>query len=211
MLASLTKKKVLLCAGDIGRPYSNPEDVSTRSIFGDAGTAAVIGESDKRMLFHINTYGERYDAIIVPRGACRKPKAREQDGMRIKENYTNMDGVAVMDFTLKDVPKHVEALLTAYHISKESVGLFVFHQANQLILNSLAESLGVPAEKVPFAAGEIGNTSSASIPLVFTQWSGRFKKDSLQRVLLSGFGVGLSIASVITDVSETIFLKTVEL
>lgn len=127
------------------------------------------------------------------------------------ENSNIMDGEAVMDFAVKDVPLNIERLLSTYKIEKDALELLVFHQANKIILESLASLLEVQKEKVPFAASMIGNTSSASIPLVFTEQFSDTINNRLKNVLLSGFGVGLSIATSIVDLSKTRILKTVEI
>ena len=204
LFKSLSKGKVLLLAGDTSAALSE-ENLSSRPLFGDGGSAAIVGRKEaQEMLFHINTFGERHTSILM-----RHPV--KNDGVGDAKNDNIMDGEAIMEFALKDVPVNIEKLLSTYGIKKEKVNLFVFHQANKIILESLISLLGIRPEKVPFAAAMIGNTSSASIPLVLTERYSDSINSNLKKVLLSGFGVGLSIATSIVDLSETQILKTVEI
>ena len=77
-----------------------------------------------------------------------------------------------------------------------------------IIVSSLADKLNMDREKVPFECAEIGNVSSASIPVCMTELKKNHRYGSYKTALLSGFGVGLSIASVIMDLSDTEVLET---
>lgn len=111
-----------------------------------------------------------------------------------------------MNFTLNDVPMNMEKLMAFAEVSDVDLGLYVCHQANKLILVSLADKLGVAHEKLPFVAGETGNTSSASIPLMLCQE----QYADLKKVILCGFGVGLACASCVTDLENTKILDVIK-
>ena len=104
-----------------------------------------------------------------------------------------------MNFTLNDVPVNMLKLMDFAGVSDSDIDLYACHQANKLILNSLADKLCISREKLPFAAGETGNTSSASIPLLLCQE----QYSDLNKVILCGFGVGLACASCITSIKNT--------
>ena len=156
------KQKVCLLVGDTISKLTHPEDRATRGIFGDAGTATIIEPGEGSIPFVFQSFGERSEAIITRNRMMRrsKPKAGEYDG------YTYMDGGAIVEFTLKEVPTAIQSMLEQLGKKVEDVNLYACHQANRMILRSLADSLNVPREKMPFTAGEIGNESSASIHLV---------------------------------------------
>ena len=205
MLAKQFDGAVLLAAGDTSTKISsNPNDRATRCIFGDAGTVSLIAPTDGGglMRFAFEGYGDRFDAIIRDNSAGRRVHNPRNDG------YTHMDGVAIMDFSLDEVPACIEKFLADNQLSKDDVSLYACHQANKLILRSLADKLGVPHDKMPFTSGDIGNESSASIPLVLTHCA---DSDRLERVLCCGFGVGLAIAVCLTDFSNTKFYGVFEL
>lgn len=183
---------------------THPDDRATRSIFGDAGTATLVEPGNGRFTFAFQSFGERNEAIITRNRAMRRsaPRVEERDG------FLYLDGGAVMDFTLEEVPVAIRAMLAACGETARNVSLFACHQANRLILRSLADALGVSRERVPFTAGEIGNESSASIPLVLTAMQ---DSADLSRVLCAGFGVGLAIGLALGDFSRTEFLGVEEI
>lgn len=201
MLVNNLKKKVLLLGGDTMSKIVAEDDRSSRSIFGDAGFATLLSPSNKNLAFDFQSYGDFYDVIIM-----------ENSRHRIVENPKNhsmlyMDGNAVMNFTLDEVPTAIENFLGELNLTKEDISLFAFHQPNKIILDSLADRrLYVPREKLPFVAAETGNTSSASIPLLLSTYD-----YDLSKVLCAGFGVGLMVGIFLADFSQTKFYEVTEL
>lgn len=191
LISSSQCKKVLLLAGDTISKLTSKEDRATRCIFGDGGTASLVTYSEtEKLAFNFETFGDRATAIVVPNSRHRVSE---------QEPYLYLDGMGIMNFTLNDVPINIQSLLEYCNLSKEDITTFACHQANKLILSSLATKLDIELDKVPFTAGEIGNTSSASIPLVISTLS----SEQLGKVLLCGFGVGLTIGSCIANLSQT--------
>ncbi len=195
-------KKVLLCAGDTISKLTNESDRASRTIFGDGASATIIEKGTEKLFFNFKTFGERAKAIIVANSSNKKEEKTNLDG------YLALDGMSIMNFTLDEVPANIEELLAQANVDKLAIDKYVMHQANKLIINSLADKLSIDSEKIPFIANNIGNTSSASIPLVL---SGLADNKVLKQVVLCGFGVGLSIASVITNLSDTKLLQTVRI
>lgn len=192
LVSSKQCQKVLLCAGDTISKLTSAADRATRTIFGDAGTATIIAAGSGEMYFNMASFGERAGAIIVPNSRHRKTDNGD-------EGYLYLDGNGIMNFTLEDVPVNIKELLDYAGIDISKIDLFACHQANKLILTTLAMKLDVSSDVLPFTAAEIGNTSSASIPLVLMN----NKDKNLSKVLCCGFGVGLSIGSCIVDLSKT--------
>lgn len=212
MFANNLGKKVLLCAGDTSSRNAYPDDTSMLSITADAGAAAIIGHQlGNRLSVNIESYGERADCLLVARGGARANRITDQDGMLVNtiENYCNMDGMVVTNFSFTDVPRNIKDLLSQVQIAKPSVAYV--HQGNKIIVSTLAEHLGMSCEEVPFNAQQIGNTSSASIPLVISELKRQGKYKPKKNVLLCGFGVGLSVASMVTDMDTTAVFPTIEL
>lgn len=200
LIQSKQCKKVLLLAGDTISKITNPDDRATRLIFGDAGTASIMSYSkDKNMYFNINTYGGRYQAIITANSRHRTTPLNTGD------RHLSLDGMAIMDFTLNDVPLNMQKLMQFADGADKEIDYYICHQANKLILNALADKIDIAHDKIPFAAGKTGNTSSASIPLLLCQ----NQYENLQKVMLCGFGVGLACASCIADLSDTKILDVI--
>jgi len=103
-----------------------------------------------------------------------------------------MNGAEIFDFTLREVPICISRLLTRAGLERDAVDLFVFHQANNFMLQHLRDQIGIPEDKFFVSLRDCGNTVSASIPIALKKASdgGRLKPGDL--VMLVGFGVGYS-------------------
>ena len=125
---------------------------------------------------------------------CRITPNPKQDG------YIYLDGVEILNFSLQEVPEVIKAFMTSNNLTDEDITLYAAHQANKLILKSLAEKLCIDSARMPFVAGETGNLSSASIPSVIVHTGG----GALHRnVLCCGFGVGLAVGVCLVNFSGT--------
>ena len=109
--------------------------------------------------------------------------------------HLQMNGPAIFTFTLKAVPRAVESLLERVHLTLDQIDLFVFHQANSYMLDQLRKKLRIPPERFALHMRACGNTVSSTIPIVLAEaWqSGKVKPG--MRLMLVGFGVGLSWAA----------------
>ena len=206
-------KRVLLCAGDTQSTLVNEKDRSMKMLVGDAGSATIVEEGSDTMQFYFKTVGSGYESLIIPAGGCRMPSSAEtgieiedEDGnIRSKENLF-MDGMSVMKFALTEVPLAMEEMYEMTGCSKEDVDLFAYHQPNKLILDYLSNSMEIPAEKMPVGLQKVGNTASASIPmLLHTLYDRGLDFKNNEKTIACGFGIGLSIGSVILNLKDTVF------
>ena len=210
LIRNLSGKILLLCGDTVTRDIFF-EDTSCLSVFGDAGTAAIISETEgQNIFFNLQTFGDLSDAIIMPRGASRQPYVVKNNSLNLQENFVTMDGAKVADFSTKFVPQNLTDLMNFAKINPLEVGNFFMHQANKMILQDIALLLDLPAEKFPFKSAQIGNTSSASIPVTLTEMK-RTGENFNALSVLSGFGVGMSIASAVIDLKNLICLPTGEI
>ncbi|MCR5467578.1 MAG: hypothetical protein K6F37_01345 [Lachnospiraceae bacterium] len=212
MLSNM-QRKVLLLVGDNVKDFM-PGDISGRAINGAAGAAAIIGhrkiKKEQNMLYNITSYGEKYGIIICPRGGARNPKITDEKGnfLAIQDNFGIMDGAEVMNFSAYETYGNVQSLFSHFGVNGNDLNYAFLHQANFAIVDALRERLGFTPEQAPFASDETGNTSSASIPVCMAEMKRRGKYTPPKKALLSGFGVGMSVASIVMDLSETIVLET---
>jgi 3-oxoacyl-[acyl-carrier-protein] synthase-3 len=121
-----------------------------------------------------------------------------------------LDGVRIFNFGLREVAPNIEALLSEKSIEKESIHYFVFHQANLLMLESIRKKLKVPAQKVPYSLHNYGNTSSATIPVTMVANLQQPLQGRKLKLLLSGFGVGLSWGSAYIETENIVCPKMIE-
>jgi 3-oxoacyl-[acyl-carrier-protein] synthase-3 len=135
---------------------------------------------------------------------------REGQNIRSDEDVF-MDGAEVFTFTLQRVPGLVKAILGSAGCGLDSIDSVVFHQANRFMLEYLAKRIKIPPEKFAIALRDFGNTSSASIPLAITTSGLRERlQNSTARLLLAGFGVGLSWAATVLQCGPGVFPELVE-
>jgi 3-oxoacyl-[acyl-carrier-protein] synthase III len=90
------------------------------------------------------------------------------------------------------VPEAIDKVIHHAHLTSTDIDWLILHQANQRIVDAVAERLHIPAEKVISNVAKYGNTSAASIPIALNEAvrSGRIQAGDT--IATSGFGAGLS-------------------
>lgn len=176
--------------------YSNRgRDMSV--LFADgAGAAIVVPAADHEpsgfISHHLHTdgtllgklYGELFGTTTFP------PTVKQKiDDDRIRPR---MEGRAVFAQAVRRFREVIQECLEANKVSIDEVDHFLFHQANVRILDAIADSLNIPASKIPVNIHKYGNTSAASVPILLheTLQEGRIKRGDL--CLLAAFGTGFS-------------------
>ena len=156
-------------------------DRNTCVLFGDGAGAAVMKlEEDAE---YVSVTGTRGDMAILVGGPRR-------------EQPMAMEGQNVFRFAVSTIPMCVEKLLEKGNAALEDVDWVICHQANQRILDASVRRLGVPAEKFYKNLDRYANTSAASIPLALDEMMESGKLTSGQRIIMCGFGGGLTWAGV---------------
>ena len=203
-------KKILFLTSSVYTKYINVKDTSTRPLFGDGATATWLEGSDTESLkaFVFGSDGSRYDKLIIPVGGSKftprdNPEVFSTDDQKnYRSNYeVFMDGMAITYFTLREVPKLVDDVLTLANLTRADLDYCIFHQANKFMMTYLRDKAGL--NDVPFHNDitETGNIVSGSVPLAIEQVIKSYGAANLKRVMLAGFGVGLSWAGCIADLS----------
>jgi 3-oxoacyl-[acyl-carrier-protein] synthase-3 len=202
LIQSGQAKRVLFITSETYSKFIHPGDRSVRTLFGDAAAATLVegGESSGGLNgpFVYGTDGSGAQNLIVPAGGMRRPHTdhpeviTDEAGNQRTENHLYMNGPEIFNFTLRIVPSTVDALLAKSGLALADVDLFVFHQANQYMLEHLRKRLGVPAEKFVVSMQKCGNTVSSTLPIALrmAQESGQLRAG--MKVMLLGFGVGYS-------------------
>ena len=201
--------RVLLLTSETITKTVHPKDKANRAIFGDAASASLIqlsGSGSKMGKFIFGTDGSRFDQIIIKHGRERfpLPKFAEADFLDEFGNVRNhasfyMNGSAVFNFSVAKAPELVRALLEQSNLKFEDIDLFVFHQANRIILETIGRKLKIPSEKIVIELENTGNTVSSSIPVALQKaiTSGKCKRGD--KILIAGFGVGFSWGGTVLD------------
>ena len=127
------------------------------------------------------------------------PKTYNNSNVRTLENIY-MDGMAILEFVNSKVPRQIRSILALNAMTIDQIDLFIFHQASKIALDFLTRILKIKPEKTFRNIRDIGNTVSASIPIALKDALENRKVSRSDKVLLSGFGAGLSWGSVIMEI-----------
>ena len=208
---------VLLLVGEtMSKTVSRHDKVST-PLFGDAGTATLVSKGDfSEAVFSLHSDGAGSDVIKIPFGGYRHPSSVEGfretvdvDGnLRTGEQFC-MDGMDVFNFGMRVEPKDIKQLLEECKTTIDEVDLLIYHQANRFMTDFFSKKLKISSGKTPYCLDKYGNTSSASIPLTIVSEL----KDSYpnrKKVIVSGFGAGLSWASAMIDLEQCFVSQLIE-
>lgn len=209
-------KTVLVLAGDTSSRMVNLNDRSLRMVFGDCGTATLVTSGSNDVGFHIQSDGSGSDSLIIPAGGYRLPISKETSQLRWDDdkngrtqNDLYMNGMDIFKFAITAVPRNIKALLEQMNWDIDEVGLFALHQANEFMVSFIQKKLKVREELVPINCHEYGNTGPATIPLLLSEICSKDHRFDLTKVIMSGFGIGLSWGSIATDLTETHFYKPI--
>jgi 3-oxoacyl-[acyl-carrier-protein] synthase-3 len=199
IVASGGARHALVIGADVMSSIIDYTDRATCVLFGDGAGAVVLGVSnDDRM--GILDYDHKIDgnggpALCMPAGGSRMPATHETVDQRL--HYVKQDGQTVFKFAVRNTGEICERLLNRNKLTGDDLDLFVSHQANKRIIMSVAERIGMPAEKVIINIDRYGNTTAATIPLALhtAVEEGKLKKGHL--VLLTSVGAGFTVGSVL--------------
>ncbi len=211
-------RRGLLLAGDVSKMHGD-SDPASAVLFGHAAsaTALEIGEGAKPIYFELGSDGSGYEVIYVPAGGSRCPvDASSFDKAELKGGGTRgatdvvLDAAEIINFSMREVPVSVKRLLEYAGHSVAEVDAYVFHQANQFINNQVARKIGTKPDKAPTTLYDFGNTSSATIPLTITMQLRERMAAAPLKLVMSGFGVGLSWASTYWETENVVCPELVE-
>lgn len=213
-------KKGLLICGDTSSKIVGNNDKSTALLFGDAVSASILErrESNSKMHFNLGSDGSGYKAIIINDGGSRNPFNEKSleiidygEGIIRNDCELSLDGMDVFSFGITQAPNSVRELLTYVGLNIEDIDFAIFHQANKMMNEMIRKKLKLEKEKVPYSLDKFGNTSSASIPItIITNLQKQLQNDE-NRLLLCGFGVGLSWGSCYLTTENVTILDLIEI
>jgi 3-oxoacyl-[acyl-carrier-protein] synthase-3 len=174
---------VLLVGAETLSRVTNWNDRTNAFLFGDGAGAVVLEpvEGPGSLLgWHVGVDGTLVELLYAEHGS----------GMVMR-------GQEVFRQAVRATADSAKAALDHANVDASEIALFVPHQANQRIMDAVAERLGVPGERMASVIEWTGNTSSASIPLALVDAAEKDRVKAGDLVLLSGFGAGMTFASAV--------------
>jgi len=212
-------RNVLLLVGETMSKMVSKKDKESYPLFGDAGTATLIGRGDfGDSWFSLNSDGSGKDIMQIPYGGFRKQSCNEgfeeytdkHGNVRTGEQFY-MNGMEVFNFGMRVEPKDLKGVVSFAEKTIDDIDIVIFHQANKFMTDFFAKRLKISSDKVPYSLDRFGNTSSASIPLtIVSEMQDPAKYPTRTNVLLSGFGAGLSWGCVILDLTKCQISELIE-
>lgn len=205
LIAGGIAKNILLLTAETYNKYMHPRDKGNKTIFGDGASATLVSTEGFAEIgeFVLGTDGRGAEGLIVKTGASRTKQPLndvvfDENGNPHSSDHLYMDGKAIFDFTVQVVPPMINEVLSKNGLTKESVDLYVFHQANKYMINFLRKLIAIDKEKFYVYLKNVGNTVSSTIPIALCEAQ---KEGRLQgNVLLAGFGVGFSWGGLVIKV-----------
>lgn len=182
-------KTGLVIGADLMSKLTDWSDRGTCVLFGDGAGAVVVRAEDTGLIHMVmGADGSKGDVL-----AC---KARSSDnfstGKQPELGYMTMDGQEVFKFAVKKVPESIRQVLEESQTDISEIKYFVMHQANYRIFESIAKRLKISMDRLPMNMDRYGNTSGGSIPLVLDEMNREGKLKPGDKLILSGFGAGLT-------------------
>ncbi len=205
-------RRVLLLHGETPTRFCDKSDRTVALLFGDAGSATALEgrpsepSSREPWWFCLHTDGAGAEDLILRGGGFRHRVPSDP-----KHSWLYMNGANIFNFTIKRVPSLIEETLSASGLRREQVDYFVFHQSNRYIIRHLLKKVNIPEAKAPLTIGEFGSSGGPSVPLTITRGEMVRPTERPLKLLLLGYGVGLSWGSALVDLGPDALLHHITL
>ena len=190
-------KKILVIGAETFSKILDYSDRSTCILFGDGGGAVLVEYDEEKPSFieyHMGTNGELANNLYCT------DLSTSMFGNELEVNgFVNQNGREVYKWAVNTVPKGMKALMEKAGFEKDQVDWFIPHSANLRIIESICSRNALPLERTIYSLEYYGNTSAASIPLSLDKGVREGKIQSGDKLLLYGFGGGLTHAGMLVN------------
>lgn len=197
---------VLLLTAETYSKYFHVRDKGNQSIFGDGAAATFIAGTGRARIGEmvLGTDGSGAANLQVKTGGARFPQPLheqlvDENGYLCSSDHLYMNGPEIFNFTLDAVPPMLDECAAKNGIGKDGVDLFVLHQANKHILDTIRKVYGIPKEKCYVSLAHVGNTVSSTLPIALSDAIGDGSLREGMKVMIAGFGVGYSYGACLLE------------
>lgn len=188
-------KKVLLIGADKMSSIIDYTDRATCIIFGD-GAGAVLFEPNFEGLGLqdeiLRSDGIGRDYLKIDAGGSILPASEET--VKNRQHFVFQDGKTVFKYAVTGMADVSEKIMQKNNLSKDDVDWLIAHQANRRIIDATANRMELDEEKVLVNIQKYGNTTSATLPLLLSDFEGKFKKGD--NLIFAAFGGGFTWGSI---------------
>jgi len=194
LMSSGQYRHALVVGAEAMSSVTDFQDRTVCILLGDAAGAAVIGPADNDtsgLYDHcLGADGSGADFIWVPAGGSLEPASA--NSVNNGRHYLKMKGREVYKFAVTKMQEVIRDAVARAGITLDDLAMVIPHQSNARIIESAAEKLGMPREKMALNIDTYGNTSAASIPVALEEACSNGRLHAGDWVLLAGFGGGLT-------------------
>ena len=197
LIRSGAANRILFITAETYTKLIDKNDRSLRTIFGDGAAATLIEPHDTPSLagFKFGTDGKGANTLLATENGFRD--AKDAIAPRHRRRWKSdlyMDGPALINFTVAQIPELLKDIVGAADITMDDVDFFLLHQATYKMLSQLQQAMEVEEARVPILVENFGNTVSSTLPILINQMRERGDMTPDMTNLLVGFGVGWSWA-----------------
>lgn len=199
-IATGQSRTILVVGSEVLHPHLDWRDRGSCILFGDGAGAAIVervpGDSSQRILsWNLSSDGKFGDLLTIPPFYSGGNPFSDQ--LRCNNSKMVMNGREIFKIAVRTLTGFARQVLNQNGFSVEDVDWFIPHQANQRILEAVAQRLSMPAKKVLINVDRFGNTSAATIPTILDEAvrDGRIQKGQL--LLLDAFGAGFTYGAML--------------
>ena len=192
-IANGTARKVVVVGADKMSSIIDYRDRATCVLFGDAAGAVLLEPNDGGygiMDSLIRSDGSGMIHLHQTAGGSRMPPTTETVAKRL--HYVHQEGAAVYKFAIAKMAEVAGEIMSRNNLRADMIDWLVPHQANKRIIESTAERMGLPMDKVMVTIHKFGNTTNATIPLCLWDYEPKLKRGD--RLVLAAFGGGFTWA-----------------
>lgn len=197
--------KILVVGADVLSKWIDWSDRSTCILFGDAAGAMILQScpsiENSILNFQLDTDGTYASHLSIPYKESQQPHSL----LNIYQGSFHsifMNGKEVYKFAVSQVPLSILKCLNSLNMSIDDINWLLLHQANERILNAVADKLSISSDKIIINLNKYGNTSAASIPLALDEALEENKIAENDIVVIAGFGAGLTWGTVVVRWKE---------
>jgi len=190
-IAAGTFKKIVVVGADKMSAIVDYTDRATCVLFGDAAAAVMLepnAEGYGIMDTVLRSDGSGMKYLHQKAGGSRMPPSAETVAKRL--HYIYQEGAQVYKYAVAGLSEVTHEIMARNNLTADMIDWAVPHQANRRIIETAAERLGLPLERVMFTIHKYGNTTTASIPLSLWDYEDKLKVGD--RLLLAAFGGGFT-------------------
>jgi len=210
LIQSDASRKCLFLEGSVGSLLTDVRNRKTCILFGDAAAAVLLERTaeSRPAFFHLKSFGREWKKLVTPAGGFKLPVRKDIIDLELKDpegNITHlwdlvMSGEEIFRFVMEHAPESVQTLLDFAGLTRDDLDFFGIHQANGQIVRTVINHAQIPKAKASAETfSKYGNCSGTS---VLVNLCDIMKNSPIGKVQLISFGVGMSVASCILDLSQ---------